>query len=312
MSKILVIRHGALGDFVSCMGAFEAIRKHHKDDEITLLTNSPYVKLGEECGYFDAIHIDNRPKIWQLHKWITLRNWLKSESFNLVYDMQNSGRTSLYFKYLCPKKTRWSGACKGADFQLSQEVLKNDHHYTRYAKQLKIAGIKNIPNPHLNWMKSDISRFSLPGEYVVLVPGCSANAPYKRWPAESYGELSRHLLARRYKPVIIGGPDDIEACKTVAKICPHALNLCGLTSLHDLAAVSRGAKLVVGNDTGPMHITALTGIPTFFLFSGTHDPKKVIPLLNNAHYLEKNPLTELSAETVLEKIESLLSYDNVA
>ncbi len=53
--KILVIRHGALGDFVLSTGAFAAIRNHHGGAEITLLTGSAFVAFARASPWFDAI-----------------------------------------------------------------------------------------------------------------------------------------------------------------------------------------------------------------------------------------------------------------
>ncbi len=63
--KILIIKHGALGDMIFAMGAFKAIRDHHKKDVVILLTSSPFKKLAEECPYFDDVWIDDRQRPWQ-------------------------------------------------------------------------------------------------------------------------------------------------------------------------------------------------------------------------------------------------------
>ena len=53
---VLVIKLGALGDFVQALGPFNAIRKHHASRQIVLLTTPPFVSLAEASGYFDDIH----------------------------------------------------------------------------------------------------------------------------------------------------------------------------------------------------------------------------------------------------------------
>ncbi|MHA1569942.1 MAG: glycosyltransferase family 9 protein, partial [Alphaproteobacteria bacterium] len=76
-ARILVIRLGALGDFVQSMGPFAAIRRHHANARITLLTTAPYVALGEASGYFDAVWIDARPPGWRFAAWLRLRRRLR-------------------------------------------------------------------------------------------------------------------------------------------------------------------------------------------------------------------------------------------
>lgn len=59
--RILVIKLGALGDFVQAMGPAAAIRAHHERAEITLLTTAPFVELARAAPYFDRIWVDERP-----------------------------------------------------------------------------------------------------------------------------------------------------------------------------------------------------------------------------------------------------------
>ena len=61
--RILVIKLGALGDFVQAMGPAAAIRAHHRDAEITLLTSAPFATLGRAAPYFDRVWIDERPAL---------------------------------------------------------------------------------------------------------------------------------------------------------------------------------------------------------------------------------------------------------
>ena len=62
---ILVIKHGALGDMIFAMGAFKAIRDHHKKDKVVLLTSPPFKRLAEASPYFDEVWIDDRLRPWQ-------------------------------------------------------------------------------------------------------------------------------------------------------------------------------------------------------------------------------------------------------
>ena len=112
-SNILVIKLSALGDFIQALGPMAAIRKHHKNSKITLLTTAPYKAFAEKCGYFDEIWIDERPGWANITSWINLRKRLNHENFTRVYDLQNNNRTSIYFK-LFSKKPEWVGTVKGA------------------------------------------------------------------------------------------------------------------------------------------------------------------------------------------------------
>ena len=60
-SRILVIKLSAFGDFVLSIASFQAIRAHHPDAAITLLTTAPYRRMAEASGCFDSVWIDPRP-----------------------------------------------------------------------------------------------------------------------------------------------------------------------------------------------------------------------------------------------------------
>ncbi|MEI9890557.1 MAG: hypothetical protein WDN45_08135 [Caulobacteraceae bacterium] len=62
--RILVIKLGALGDFVQALRAMAEIRRAHPKARITLLTTPPYVELAQASGYFDAVDEGGRPKAW--------------------------------------------------------------------------------------------------------------------------------------------------------------------------------------------------------------------------------------------------------
>ena len=104
-ANILVIRLGALGDFVQSFGPFAAIRAHHPAARITLLTTAPYAKLAQAAPWFDAVLIDARPALHEPGALRTLRRHLQGH--DLVYDLQTSRRSTSYFWLAgCPP---WSG-----------------------------------------------------------------------------------------------------------------------------------------------------------------------------------------------------------
>ncbi len=93
-SPILVIKLGALGDFVQSLGPFAAIRRHHAGDPITLLTIRPFAQFASASGYFDQVWEDPHPAVFEIGKWLDLRRRLRSGGFARIYDLQTSDRSS--------------------------------------------------------------------------------------------------------------------------------------------------------------------------------------------------------------------------
>ena len=100
--KILVIKLGALGDFVQAGGPFQAIRAHHGSAQITLLTTNPFVDFAAAAPWFDAVWIDSRPKLLQVGGWLELRARLRGGEFARVYGLQTSSRSSHYHSLWWP------------------------------------------------------------------------------------------------------------------------------------------------------------------------------------------------------------------
>jgi len=86
--RILVIKLGALGDFILATGPFSAIRAAHPHDEIVLLTTAPFAQLGRDCDLFDEVWIDERPSRINLIAIQRLRRRLRGGRFTRVYDLQ--------------------------------------------------------------------------------------------------------------------------------------------------------------------------------------------------------------------------------
>jgi ADP-heptose:LPS heptosyltransferase len=104
---------------------------------------------------------------------------------------------------------------------------------------------------------------------VVLLPSTRGEA--KRWPAASYRELGRRLLTdENVRLLILGGPGEESILEEVRQGLPPARALVWAPApIPDLVAMLRHPHLVVGNDTGPLHVAAGSGIPSLGLFGPT-------------------------------------------
>ncbi|MHA1599520.1 MAG: glycosyltransferase family 9 protein, partial [Alphaproteobacteria bacterium] len=110
---ILVIKLSALGDFIQSLGAFQAIRDHHRRARITLLTTAPFAEMAVACGCFDNVWEDDRPRWWRFGRWLRHIRRLRRASFTRVYDLQRSQRSGWYFRLLGPSPPEWIGIVSG-------------------------------------------------------------------------------------------------------------------------------------------------------------------------------------------------------
>lgn len=296
--RILVIKLGALGDFILATGPFSAIRAAHPHDEIVLLTTAPFAQLGRDCDLFDEVWIDERPTRINLIAIQRLRRRLRGGRFTRVYDLQTSGRSAWYFRLMRGfGRPQWSGVAFGASHPHANHNRNNMHTIERQADQLAMAGIPETPFPDLSWLTSDISRFGLPDRFALLIPGGAAHRPEKRWPAASYREIAGSISDRGVLPLVIGGPDEFDLAAEIAAN-GVAKSIAGDTSFADLAEMSRHAAGAVGNDTGPMHIAAICGCPSVVLFSKASSPDITAPRGDDVTILQRDNLADLGVSEV--------------
>ena len=269
--KILVIKLGALGDFVLATPAMKKIREAHADDHITLLTTPPFEPLARARGWFDIVETDGRPKGW-LGELRMIRR-LRREGYDRVYDLQTSSRSSAYFQFLRPHPPQWSGIAKGCSHPHANPRRDFMHTLERQADQLKFAGIwpdaptepGTAPPPDLSFMAGPRPEAQPP--YVLLVPGGSAHRMDKRWPAGRFGQLARRLRELGLEVHVIGGPQEKPVAGEIASAAGAIHDLTGRTDFADIVALGAHSALVIGNDTGPLHLAAAAGAPTLAVYA---------------------------------------------
>ncbi len=275
--RILVIRLGALGDFVLSFPAFAALRAHHAADHITLLTTAPFAGLAEAAPWFDAVRVDSRPRWTDLAGVLRLRRQLTG--FDFTYDLQTSGRSSRYF-WLAGRPA-WSGIARGCSHPDADPGRNTLHTLARQRGQLAAAGVPpetvGLQPADLSWLWGGGPIVAAP--YALLVPGTSvAHWGAKKWPVDRFAALAVLLAARGIRPVVAGTAAESGDAAAIVAACPEAIDLTGRTSLQALAGLAHRAAVAVGGDTGPIHLAAMMGCPVVALFSRFSDPALAAPV----------------------------------
>ncbi len=134
--------------------------------------------------------------------------------------------------------------------------------------------------------------------YIVLVPGCSARHPQKRWP--HYGALAEKLIDAGYTIVMAPGPDEMELARTIPGI--RLTDTHGLLTWYELAGVFKRALFVVGNDTGPSHLAAHIGTQGLALFGNYSPAERTGIIRENFGVIEVEDLAALPVERVFDEV----------
>ena len=123
------------------------------------------------------------------------------------------------------------------------------------------------------------------GRYYVFAPGAEYG-PAKRWPLQHFAALATHL---EWPVVLLGSGKEMELCRSIASaanaLTPgRCVDLSGRTTLDQALAAIAGAKALVSNDSGLMHVAAAFGVPQVALF-GSSSPLHTPPLSEAAHVI---------------------------
>lgn len=267
MSKILVIKLGALGDIVMATPLLEAIARHHAHDQLALLTTPAFAPLF-------AAWPDYRVTSFARAGWrnnLAVLRFLRGARFDRIYDLQANNRTALWcalsgtgervgnhnrFPYTHHPADAWTGQC---------------HIFERMRAVLASVGITDVADrPRLpcdaqaqRKVATWLAAHGLNAKpFVLLHAGASAGRPEKIWP--HFAAFAQRLLGSGCTVVWLGaGPDRARNGELARR---GGINATDAFTLAELAELGRHAACAVTNDSGPMHVLSAAGIPVFGLF----------------------------------------------
>ena len=300
--RILIVRLSALGDVVQGLGVVTALRQHFPAAHIAWLVEHPSADVLRHYPDLDAVHVLPRRRIrnaWR-RPW-TLPSALgdvlgrmkscREQGWDLVLDLQGNSKSGL-ITALTRGRIR-----VGHDRRFRKEFLNTlfvnrrvhpvpegeatRHRAERDLGMVRALGIpaeyaaRPLEIPADIQARADAFLASLPGDgpIVVLHPGTSAFGAYKRWKPSRFAGLADRLVRETGARVAVSwGPGEEALARSVLEAAEETATLFPPPEgLLFPAAVFGRANLVVGADSGPMHLAALMDTATLTLF-GPKDP----------------------------------------
>jgi ADP-heptose:LPS heptosyltransferase len=282
VERIVVLRASALGDLVFALPALDALRAAYPEAEITLLGRALHADLlcsrpspvdrvvvvPEADGIPAPTSVARDPGAVE-----RFFGGQRRERYDIALQMHGGGRTSNPFvRRLGARLT--AGACT-PDAAPLDRWLRYVYFQPEIARNLEVAALVGaspaITPPALSVTGDDrrAAAEALAGDgdgLVVLHPGASAGR--RRWPPERFAAVGE-VLARDGASVAITGSDgERDLVEEVAgAMSAPARRLLGL-SLRGLVGVLERARVVVSNDTGPLHVASAVGTPTVGVYWG--------------------------------------------
>ncbi len=289
--NVLVIRSGPLPAFLQALAPAKAIRAHHVQARITLLTVPEFAELAKACPYFDEVETDAKPGI-DPSSLTKLVQRLRKAKYDIVYDLEGASDTSRLFQLLRPFPPKWSGPVEGAWHKFAPADGAAMHPLDRYALQMKEVGIGPpdgypigmAPLPDVSWVRAVLrnpprlrpSHFGLVGPFILIAPGASDKGD-QRWSGRQYNALAKLISARGVTPVITGAQEERGLGGEIAGSDGKAKNIVGRADLFQQIALAEDCNFVVGDDSDPIHLSAAAGAPLLVFLPRGADPYLKLP-----------------------------------
>ncbi|MGH9770027.1 MAG: glycosyltransferase family 9 protein [Blastocatellia bacterium] len=285
-SRVLFIRIRNLGEAVLDTANLRALKHFRPDLRIATLIEAIYADLFAADPEIEAIPLprSSKDRRSSLAARLNVIGKIRRRDFAAVINL-HGGPTSAQLTFLSGARHRAgashfrSGYAYNLRIPPAEEILgRKDLHTVEYQfGQFKWLGLPGgEPEPtHLcvapQFRQSAGAALREAGvdperPYVALAP---TNEFYtKRWAPEQYAAIAGALIARGFQIVMTGAPTEEQRAQLAGVQAASKHRLAGLSSLSigELVAVIAGAKLFVGNDSGPAHIAAAVKTPQVVLF----------------------------------------------
>jgi heptosyltransferase-3 len=291
--KILVIKLRHIGDVLLTVPVFRALRERFPQAHIAALVNSGTEQVLAGNPLLDEIIIyDRTMKKLPLHrrymKELAFLRSIRSRGFDLTVDLTSGDRAAL-LSFVSGAKTRFAYDPRGAGIpgkkHLYTHLAANDEDRHMVLQNLGVIGQFGISTDNLDvdivvpeqdqHYVQEVFRSQgrpLSGRIVHIHP--VARWLFKCWKDEYMAEVIHRLVARNVTVIVTSSPfgRELRRAKDILVLVgehPRVVDLCGKTSIKQLAALSEAADLFIGVDTAPMHIAAAVGTPVVALFGPT-------------------------------------------
>lgn len=298
--KILILKPSSLGDVIQALPVLRLLRLRFPQAHMAWWLESSLVPLLEGDPDLDQIIPFERRA---LAKWSGLKKLafsvraMRSESFDWILDLQSLARSAAVSwlangAFTIGLEDRREGAAALHDVSIPRRS-PSTHAVDWYLDVLRFLQVpvhdRFVWLPERPAIAQQIaSKWPVQGrDWICVQPG--ARWLNKRWPIESFEALVHELQRRRPDLgfAILGSKEDMDLGSHLAgRFDPSSVvDLTGRTSLLEMVEWLRICRVMVTNDTGPMHVAAALGKPVVGLFGPT-DPRRTGPYRQLEHSLQ--------------------------
>ena len=296
LKRILVRGTNWIGDAVMTTPALNALRSHYPNAEIVMLANPLVAELFQFHPSVDRVIIYDRKGYHRgVAGFIRMIKEIRCNHFDAAILFQNAIEAALLA--ICSGVPRRAGyTTDGRRLLLNYPVTvtaadKLMHHTDYYCQLLQRLGVNDGDAQLCLACTEDEQLWAasvLESDNVIAINPGAAYGSAKRWLPERFAEVA-DTLASRYgaKIVLTGGPSEKEiGCDIAAAMSAPSINMVGKTSVRQMMALLAHSRLLVSNDSGPMHVASAFSVPIVAVFGST-DHTTTCPASQNVKIVRK-------------------------
>ena len=282
-SRVCLLKPSALGDVVNAFPALAALRALWPSAELCWVVNRSLRGLVDGHPEIDRVlDYDRSGKGRGLLGFGRFLAGLRRERFDLAVDLQGLLRSGVMTAATgAPVRVGLADAREGAVWFYTHTVEPPGTRESAHAvdRLLAVASAfgADVSRPRTSLaVTPDDRRFAR--EAIGQLPrprlGLNLGARWetKRWPPAHFAEVARRAARERGAGLFtIGAPEDRPfADELIARLAPvPVVDLCGRTTLPQLAALAEEADVILSNDTGPLHLAAAAGAKVVGVYTCT-------------------------------------------
>lgn len=287
--RILIIRLKSIGDVLHTLPAVHAVRKNYPDAHISYLVCKSNALLLEGFSSIDDVLTLDRAAMKKnplkaLPILTTLFQRIRRAGYDLVIDMQGYGETA-WLTRLSGAADRWGSVYKeGRRSAYTKGITRIDQiHVIDWNLQLLEACGLNIENPdntfdlpetYLEKARERFIHYGLDPEKPTLMIQPFTSTDQKNWTFESYLAVAEHFRKKGIQVFFCGGPADREG---LAPAEQAGFPIAAGEPLLVVGGMIKLSKLVLGGDTGILHIATALQRHVVMLMRGQTGPGSSIP-----------------------------------
>lgn len=311
-----------MGDVLLALPAFAAIRTKYRSAKLTLISGLAAAEVARMSNLFDeVIEVDrvelrDGPKLRSIKEILKIVKDVRRRRFDMVIDLNSLYETNL-LGYLSGAATRLYSHRPRRSLDILSTLVppredRSLHHSQMYMQVLRPLEIESDPLPfrieispeELKAARKKAKVNEKSGKEIAIFPG--AGHPSRCWPLDHFAEIAERSLNFGAMVYVILGPEEAADIDRYAKAFSSRVKMVKGLSVREFTAFTATLDAFLTNDTGPMHLAALTSTPIIVVMDKMA-PLRYLPIAESVTVINNAGISDIDANSVFDALMTLIA-----